>query len=440
VRSGPNIQREVVAWAIRTLCLFLFISFFTLTGEAESPWYVPYERALEAQQQGKWAESVEFLRAALREKAQPQDKARTYGLRFVNYLPHYYLGVAYYHLGDTASAVKNFELADRFGPIREVEPEYADMRDKLSRLTGKEPPPSVAAAARTQEEPAISPAGDQSPWYVSYETGLEYVESGDWVKAVENLQRAVAARPKPEQYARTYGMWFVSYLPHYYLGIAFFNQELWGLAEDHLRKAEEYGVIQKFPLEFARLREVQAALQGKTGQAAVAGSERMKDVLNMKIVDAVGAFNAEEYETAEKQFRSVLMLDPYNSVAKSYLARIEERQSGSTSSTDHGDDFLAGVYEFSRKNFLQASTLLASAAQRDPDNPQIAAYLGAAYGELYFASRKNDKKAYRKAQNEFNRVLALRQNFRLDRRVFSPEVIRLFDDILHKRNKDRGSK
>lgn len=422
------------------MCLLVAVSLFSVAGFAESPWYVPYERALEAQNRGRWSESIEFLRAALRAKARPQGKAKTYGLRFVNYIPHYYLGVAYYHLGDTANAVKNFELAEGFGSIREVEPEYTDMKDKLGRLTGKAPPPPVAVTPPVQEVPVISPAEDQSPWYVLYETGLEYIGSGDWVKAVENLRRAVAVRTKPEQYARTYGMWFISYLPHYYLGVAYFNQGLWRLANEHLKKSGEYGVIQKFPQEYAQLRELQTILPGKTGQAAVAEPGRMKDLLNKKIVDAVQAFNAEEYEAATKEFQSVLLLDPYNSVAKGYLARIEERRNGQPASSEEGDDFLAGVYEFSRKNFRQAALLLTTAAGRDPDNSRVAAYLGASYGELYFASKKKDKDSFRKAQEQFTRVLSLRKTYRLDRRIFSPEVIRLFDEVMHRRNKDGGSK
>jgi tetratricopeptide (TPR) repeat protein len=438
VRSSQHIRRFYRA--ARAACLIVAIPLSAIEGMAESPWYVPYERALEAQNQGRWKESIEFLQVALREKARPQEKAKTYGLRFVNYIPHYYLGVAYYHLGDTANALKNFELAEGFGSIREVEPEYSDMKDKLGRLTGKAPPPPVAVVPPVEEVQAAPPAEDQSPWYVSYETGLEYIESGDWVKAVENLRRAVAVRTRPEQYARTYGMWFISYLPHYYLGVAYFNQGLWRLANEHLKKSEEYGVIQKFPAEFTRLRELQTILPGKTGQAAVAEPERMKDLLNKKIVDAVQAFNAEEYETATKEFQSVLMLDPYNSVAKGYLARIEDRRNGQPSSSDTGDDFLAGVYEFSRKNFQQAATLLTGAAERDPENPQIAAYLGAAYGELYLASGKNDKSAFRRAREQFTRVLTLRKSFRLDRRIFSSDVIRLFNDVVNRKDRDGGSK
>ena len=64
---------------------------------AGGPWYASYERALGAQARGEWKESLRHLEEALAKKPEPQAQARTYGLRFVNYLPYFHMGLATWH-------------------------------------------------------------------------------------------------------------------------------------------------------------------------------------------------------------------------------------------------------------------------------------------------------------------------------------------------------
>ena len=71
---------------------------------AQTPWYVSYEKALSAQEEGDWKGSLPLLKEALAVKAAPKLKAKTYGLRFVNYFPYFHLGVAYYHLKEKQKA------------------------------------------------------------------------------------------------------------------------------------------------------------------------------------------------------------------------------------------------------------------------------------------------------------------------------------------------
>jgi len=71
---------------------------------------------------GDWKGSLTLLREAVAAKETPKLKAKTYGLRFVNYLPYFHIGEAYYHLKEKQKAVDNFDLCLKYGEMvtREV--------------------------------------------------------------------------------------------------------------------------------------------------------------------------------------------------------------------------------------------------------------------------------------------------------------------------------
>ncbi len=74
-------------------------------------WWNFYERGNSFADGGFWQEAVDDYLEALRQRDTDQRRARTYGMRFVDYFPHRDLGIAYYHLGRYNDALKELETS-----------------------------------------------------------------------------------------------------------------------------------------------------------------------------------------------------------------------------------------------------------------------------------------------------------------------------------------
>jgi tetratricopeptide (TPR) repeat protein len=466
----------VVVKGLGPVLVLLLMFCAASAGRAQSPWYVSYEKALTAQEEGDWKGSVQLLKDAIASKNDEKLKARTYGLRFINYLPYYHLGLAYYHTMDRRKALENFDASLRQGAIAGDPDDYEEIQSLVKELGGiaatpavqepvaaagtpaparKEPaaasspgrkivvPPPVAApktsagalspGRRTTaelREPVSRESAGGVPWYVNYETGLAYIESGDWLKAIENLKLALAAKGLPSRYARTYGMWFVTYVPYYYLGLAYFNQGLWQFAVNYFETAERLGEVRELEAESANL----ASLLKEARKRNAAGSKRpsseeLKGMLNTALTEAIRLYNLQETDRAKSKFESVLQLDPYNSVAKSYLARMPKEPPGDAPEPPVDADFSAGVVQLLRGNQERAIKFLIAAEPTMKDDPALHAYLGVAYALRYRSTGKKDKVALGNARREFGTTLSLDPSYQLDRSLFSRDVLDVFQSV-----------
>jgi tetratricopeptide (TPR) repeat protein len=91
------------------------------------PWWELYDDAMRAVDREDWRAALIALQQAVKQNPKSTSRARTYGMRFVEYFPYYYTGVAYYKLGDMSRAL---EYLDREGtrsglkagqfPLREI--------------------------------------------------------------------------------------------------------------------------------------------------------------------------------------------------------------------------------------------------------------------------------------------------------------------------------
>ena len=60
-------------------------------------------------------------------------------------------------------------------------------------------------------------------WYDDYDAGLNAARKGQWSTVIAKMSAAIAANPKENDKARTYGAIFISYHPYYYRGVAYLN-------------------------------------------------------------------------------------------------------------------------------------------------------------------------------------------------------------------------
>lgn len=241
------------------LALFCALMSFCLTGWAQPghpsapPWYGHYERGVTLVEQGQGREARAPLDQALRLKADEGLRVRTEGRHYVDYLPHLYLAMACHMGGDLPAARVHLAEAERSGVAAKSETGLrllAALRTLLvppresqaPRIEVTSPPPASASPSRFMvfdRKPVVlsdheferlqkdvlsrchlsaANARRQAPWYYHYELGLALARHGDNQRALDALIEAAEDKPEPQPLARTYGVWFLDYLP--YLAIA----------------------------------------------------------------------------------------------------------------------------------------------------------------------------------------------------------------------------
>lgn len=121
----------------------------------------------------------------------------------------------------------------------------------------------AAASARTYQSTSLAPAVIDSlrrkvlvqcglesantqsvlPWYFHFEYGRALLDAGDARRAVMQLNQSIDLRPEPQARKRTYGMWFLDYLPYFELAEAHAMLANWPCAEHAMQLSESTGEI-----------------------------------------------------------------------------------------------------------------------------------------------------------------------------------------------------
>jgi hypothetical protein len=109
-----------------------------------------------------------------------------------------------------------------------------------------------------------------------YTVGKKSFEDAEYADAIKKLKSAIADNPNPAARVKLYGMRFDSYLPHFYLGQAYFKTNDCPSALESWEQAIAGGVIQKKD-EFSRMQADMQTCQSQTidvsSIAAQAGGE-----------------------------------------------------------------------------------------------------------------------------------------------------------------------
>jgi tetratricopeptide (TPR) repeat protein len=110
---------------------------------AEDKWYELYQSALKSISSRKWSDAEKKLKAAMASGPTPGRQVRMYGVRFIDYLPEYQLGLVHFNQQRYADALEQFAKAQSSGQVSKGDPEYASMVDMLElcriRTAGKQP-------------------------------------------------------------------------------------------------------------------------------------------------------------------------------------------------------------------------------------------------------------------------------------------------------------
>ena len=249
------------------------------------PWHTHYERGVALVEAGDGAAAVVELEQALAARPESALRLHTYGLRYVDYLPHLYLAIALHMDGDTARARQELAVADQAGVAAQSEIGMP-LLDAYALLLGQPavgaetppPPPAYDRPYRAYTRKAevlpeeefqrlrsqvlnrcgLPPNTDdiKAPWYFLYELGVALVKTGDPQRALDALVSATDRRPLSQRNARMYGMWFTDYRPYLEIAEAHVKLGNWECAFDALSLSEELEEVAEGDEEIVRFMEL----------------------------------------------------------------------------------------------------------------------------------------------------------------------------------------
>jgi TolB-like protein len=94
-----------------TLFLLSALALCVATTGAQTKFYNYYDEGLRFMEAKDWQRAIGEFRSATSMEFEDAGRKRTYGTRFIQYMPHREMGRAYYHLGETQNAGRELELS-----------------------------------------------------------------------------------------------------------------------------------------------------------------------------------------------------------------------------------------------------------------------------------------------------------------------------------------
>jgi hypothetical protein len=217
----------------RALILVLFLFPGLLFAAKGEKWYEAYDRGVAAVRGGNHAAAAQALQAAIAEQPNENAAARGRNDAFV-YVPHFWLGIAKFNLGDDEGAFKEFKQSEDQGVVQNTR-YYSDLREWLSRVQaarqkatdniateGRRIAGAASKTAVSAQMEAVSVGGDRNDSYRAGQRKLqeardvaskagsdlkEYRRAAEiatqardlFVAAADEAQKQKAARPAPVQ-------------------------------------------------------------------------------------------------------------------------------------------------------------------------------------------------------------------------------------------------
>lgn len=107
----------------------LLLLFFASTAEAE--FKRNYTLAKKSFEDGDYAEAVKKFSDAISDNPKSAARVKLYGMRYDSYIPHYFLGEAYFKLNDCASAMAAWDVSMQSGVIQKQD-QFSSMQANMS--------------------------------------------------------------------------------------------------------------------------------------------------------------------------------------------------------------------------------------------------------------------------------------------------------------------
>jgi tetratricopeptide (TPR) repeat protein len=174
--------KRYVSTIIIVLCMILARPVF-------AEWYKDYEAAMDLMDKGQNAAAIPKLQAAIQQKNQEGANIKFYGMKFGDYFPHFYLGMAYNSQGNYAGAVQEFETSEQQGAIQRKK----QLFDRLSTTR------TLAKANLAVKEPQIAKNNPPPTTNVPINKPPEETKTEPPVTTTPNVKPEEKPAEKPEE-------------------------------------------------------------------------------------------------------------------------------------------------------------------------------------------------------------------------------------------------
>ncbi len=157
-------MRQKAIFILTALLVFGFV----LHGDS---WFNDYQNGLKQLKKERWKKAADYFQKAIDQKPMPSLRAKTIGLRFIEYLPYFHLGSARYHLKVYPAALEAFKKSLESGIIQKKGALYSTLLDLQQQCQARiradhlNKEPAVESKPKptetTDSPPAVDPVAQQ---------------------------------------------------------------------------------------------------------------------------------------------------------------------------------------------------------------------------------------------------------------------------------------
>jgi len=333
-------------------------------------WYDEYDAGLKAIAARDWTSAETRLKTALSLQSKQGRRVFAYGVRFIRYIPHYYLSVANFNQGRYQDALNQLHQIQKTGLVVNADPEFSEM-NRMIQVSEEHLKP------KKEETPIPPPAPPPA---------VEKPETADTQKAAERFEEE--EKRKQEQFVNL------------------------------IKKAED-ALSEK---DFKQSRELakQAAAMG-LDETRIKGLSKRID-LSEKLDALERAVNKKDWPAAQKAAQQVVSFDPGNREL-TRLQSLIERGLSEMKAQELED---RGLLAFLSGDYQQAIILLERVANAKEDSAETWFYLGCSHAAIGFLQGKEGQPLLQKAQREFEQVRKLDPKFKTTPGFISPRIVELY--------------
>ncbi len=424
---------------LRKLSLFLLIVAVLLPGIiAADTWYNNYNSALDDIDDGNWSAAIEKLQLAISEKPGPKLKTKTTGLRFIDYIPYYYLGIAYYNKADWSNARDAFRKSARYSAVRSKTAEYTDLSRKLDECENKLKPVETKTVKQTTPKESVSAVKIRR--HISSADG--FIGKRDYKSAKSELDSAkalIVASGEEKNRLQSVNSKLNT------VNRILKTEELMSRA-NNLVSSSKYREADKIVEQLLVLdpgnpdatslrRKIRSEISREEKTAQIdTGPEKLperkipstRDEIAQAIREADAAHKNGDLLTARRKLTGVLQIDTNNTLARSKLENVN--YTISIRSINEGiASYFDGELEQCRNQLGEALESLGEGSEHRAKLIVIHQFMAVSYAEEYYKTGASNPELLEKVQAHIEKIKSLDKEFQIEAEYFAPKIVSLFN-------------
>lgn len=400
------------------ICFLLLLS-VTISAAA---WYNHYEKALKAAKKEQWNSVIRCIQAALEEKKEPRLNARTVGIRFLDYLPYYYLGLAHYHKGNFKAARSAFERSLRCGAVKKRASLYGTLQDMLEECGEKLQAESrstilvnkaIDAGDKFKKQGNLPAARSE---YIKAQTLIG--KTGEQAARLDELQRKLKEVSRLEKTRKS-----ISEAEKLYQEQKYTKAE--SILKDVLREEPDNKPARRLleQIDGERTREETRRQQESEPARTHAPAEAAENTL---VQEGKRLYLAGKFKESREKFFAVLQFKANHRAARQWLANIDLALAVQKLNTGIRYYFKGDLVK-SERVFRETIKTFSHLGDSKARKPLITAYqfLAVVLIDKHYLHSSSGN-CLQEARQYIAKIFSIEPNFRLKVDFFSPKVVREF--------------